>query len=77
MLIWKVLPNNRYHEINKLYCLDNSIWCRQDAIALRHNYFYNRAQFTETTKGISHSASITCGRQQGSILGPILLSIYM
>lgn len=40
------------------------------------SYLCGRCQFVETSVGRSDNKSISCGVPQGSILGPILFSLY-
>ena len=47
-----------------------------DAINFMKSYLNSRYQYVETDKGVSSALPLRCGIPQGSILGPLLFSIY-
>ena len=60
--------------INKL---KNCYGIRGTPLCLLNNYLSNRLQYTCINSTISSLESITCGVPQGSVLGPLLFSLYV
>ncbi len=59
--------------LNKL----RNIGCNDKAINFFKNYLNNRSQVTKVNNQISDTNQIICGVPQGSVLGPLLFTIYI
>ena len=62
------------HEL--LISILNYIGFHTNAIKLLKSYLTNRSQYVETSSGVSPASTQLYGVPQGSILGPLLFSIY-
>ena len=57
--------------------LKNCYGVRGTPLCLLNNYLSNRLQYTCINSTISSLESISCGVSQGSVLGPLLFSLYV
>ena len=55
----------------------NAYGFHQEALKLIHSYLYYRSQKVKVGSSFSNELDILCAVLQGSILGPLLLKIYI
>ena len=75
-----------YADLSKAFdCIDQKIMLsklshyglEENAVALLNNYLSDRQQFVKIDNSASEKTSIRIGVPQGSILGPLLFTIYI
>jgi len=60
-----------------LHRLENFVGINGSALACFKSYLYDRHQFVAVNEEVSYRSQVQCGVPQGSVLGPLLFTLYM